>query len=234
MQQPSASTSTPSSAAPSFAGLLASLASPGGKSSSMERKDKPWGDDELADDIATLSYESALRAHSRYRSPAGGLGAGVDGEENPLAQGASDLLEMLREDGLIPAKAPAAEPPAEALKTSQTPPPIAPTEARRSQLSSLERSLKDASITIRMSKAECEQLHRRASEAGLTVSAYLRSCTFEAESLRAMVKETMAQLRSASAQMNPAPVRDSWLRRLGQWMARLLNPWQGPQHVARA
>jgi len=85
-----------------------------------------------------------------------------------------------------------------------------------------------------MSKAESEQLHRRAAEAGLTVSAYLRSCTIEAESLRAMVKETMAQLRSASDLMNPSSARDSWWHRLGQWMARLLNPWQNHQRVARA
>jgi hypothetical protein len=55
-----------------------------------------------------------------------------------------------------------------------------------------------------MSQAECAQLHSRAAEAGLTVSAYLRSCTFEAESLRAMVKDTMAQLRSAQTQAKPA------------------------------
>jgi predicted transcriptional regulator len=55
-----------------------------------------------------------------------------------------------------------------------------------------------------MSQAECAQLHSRAAEAGLTVSAYLRSCTFEAESLRAMVKATMAQLRSAQTQPKPA------------------------------
>jgi len=33
-------------------------------------------------------------------------------------------------------------------------------------------------------------------EAGLTVSAYLRSCTFEAEALRAQVKEALAELRT--------------------------------------
>ena len=60
----------------------------------------------------------------------------------------------------------------------------------------LDRNLKSASITIRMSNAECAQLRKRAAEAGLTVSAYLRSCTFEAESLRALVKDTLAQLRA--------------------------------------
>jgi hypothetical protein len=87
-----------------------------------------------------------------------------------------------------------------------------------------ERDLKDSSITIRMSKAECAQLHRRAAEAGLTVSAYLRSCTFEAESLRAMVKDTMAQLRSAQTQPKPAnpapPPRRSGVGKLARLFSR--------------
>jgi hypothetical protein len=48
---------------------------------------------------------------------------------------------------------------------------------------------KSASITIRLSKPECAQIHQRAASAGLTVLAYLRSCVLEAESLRAQVKE---------------------------------------------
>ena len=50
-------------------------------------------------------------------------------------------------------------------------------------------------ITLRMSAAECEQLRDRAAEAGLSVSAYLRSCAFEVESLRLQVKDTVAKLR---------------------------------------
>ena len=59
-------------------------------------------------------------------------------------------------------------------------------------------SRKTASVTIRMSEAECDQLHRRATEAGMTISAYLRSCSLEAEALRAQVKTVMAELRAAS------------------------------------
>lgn len=73
--------------------------------------------------------------------------------------------------------------------------------------SNCERSGKRASITVRMSKAECTQLQRRAAEAGMTVSAYLRSCTFEAEALRAQVKQALAELRAAQQ----APHR-GWLR----------------------
>ncbi len=52
---------------------------------------------------------------------------------------------------------------------------------------------------MRMTEEECVQLHHRAAEAGLTVSAYLRSCAFEVETLRAQVKEALAQLNAASA-----------------------------------
>jgi hypothetical protein len=222
MQQ--TSPTTPSAPSPSFAGLLAALAAPADKQPSTAKKNaSPW-DDELAEDIATLSYESALRAHSRYRSPGGG--------ENSLAQGASDLLEALQAEGVAPSvKAEVERPVQESLarpKASTAP------ELRRTPLTAFERSLKDASITIRVSKAECDQLHRRAAEAGLTVSAYLRSCTFEAESLRAMVKETMAQLRSTSTPVNPPPVCESRLQRLAHWVARLANPWHGTQRVVRA
>jgi hypothetical protein len=58
---------------------------------------------------------------------------------------------------------------------------------------------KSASVTIRMTREECAQLQERAAAAGLTVSAYLRSCTFEAEALRAQVKQALAQFSAAAA-----------------------------------
>ncbi len=60
--------------------------------------------------------------------------------------------------------------------------------------------LRTTSVTVRLSKAECASLHQRAAEAGLTVSAYLRSCTIEAEALRVQVKEALAGMRSATTQ----------------------------------
>jgi hypothetical protein len=142
-----------SSTASNFAGLLASFAAP-------QKPSKPsWSEDQLADDIATLSYEQALRARARNRSQF--ADPGVD-SATPAA--ASPLPETSR---------------------GESAPRV--------------RSLKRASITIRLSEAESDQLHRRAAEAGLTVSAYLRSCTLEVESLRAQVKETLAQLRNATS-----------------------------------
>src|SRR5258708_17343377 len=151
-----------SSTASSFAGLLASLAAP------QKPSEPRWSEDQLADDVATLSYEHALRARARYRSqfpaPALDSAAGSFEPASPqLAAAARPLPETPREE-----------------------------PAPRDQ------TLKRASITIRLSEAESAQLHRRAAETGLTVSAYLRSCTLEEESLRAQVKETLAQLRNAT------------------------------------
>ena len=215
MQQPFASAPTPAS--PSFAGLMASLAAPAHKPAGS------WEDD-LADDIATLSYESALRAHARYRSPAP--------TDQSLTQAADPGPFFV--DG--PAQAlPAANQQSTPLHTPAMETAALPEQESNSLRNAhLERNLKDASITIRMSKAECAQLHQRAAEAGLTVSAYLRSCTFEAESLRAMVKDTLTQLRSATSQASPAPPRRFWFRAVAKWVARLLTPWHGSPREARA
>ena len=234
MQQPVATTTSPAS--PSFAGLLAAFAAPaqrpganGDGSLQAGWKSGPgWSDDGLEDDVATLSYERALRAHARYRNP------------DPLAQDADPGPN--RFDEPLPA-APAI--PRAANRSIASPEsgtifdPIANPEAAadRFQSRQFERNLKSASITIRLSKVECAQLHKRAADAGLTVSAYLRSCTFEAESLRAMVKDTLAQLRSAKAEakpVDPEPVRRSWLGGAAHWLARLLTPWHGRQRIARA
>jgi hypothetical protein len=81
--------------------------------------------------------------------------------------------------------------------------------------------LRSVSVTIRLSKAECARLHEHAAEAGVTVSAYLRSCTFEAEALRAEVKAALAELKAAASKekpVAPAKERRSWFG----WLARLL------------
>ena len=106
------------------------------------------------------------------------------------------------------------------VPSSNQGPPLTPgTESVKSRLdrdksASPDRSLKRASITICLSEPECAQLHRRAAEAGLTVSAYLRSCTLEVESLRTQVKQTLAQLReSAPAPTQPLPTKPNpWFR----------------------
>jgi hypothetical protein len=200
--------------------VLAALASPAqttgdfsGKPSSIRRKStSTWNDDDLADDVATLSYESALKAHARYRP--------TDQSLTQLPDPVPFCFDEVPAATPHPAPRIAAYP---APRAAANPQP----EFNRLPPVQAERDLKNSSITIRMSKAECAQLHSRAAEAGLTVSAYLRSCTFEAESLRAMVKDAMAQLRSAQTQAKPdrpAAPRRSRFGRQATKLARLFIP----------
>jgi predicted DNA binding CopG/RHH family protein len=223
MQLPVATTTSPSS--PSFAGLLAALAAPAQRPAASGDESLPagwksgWSDDGLEDDVATLSYERALRAHARYHNP-----------DQPAAQNAES--GQANSEDLLPAASTAV--PRTATRSAIRSASDASPEVHHSLKTPYEQNLKSASITIRMSKAECAQLHRRAADAGLTVSAYLRSCTFEAESLRAMVKDTLAQLRTAKAQAKPIeqePERQSWLR---GWLARLFSPGHATPRAARA
>ena len=245
--------SAPSPSAANFAGLLASLTAP--------KQPAKWNDDDLADDVATLSYENALRAHARYRAP--------DRTDRSLTQAApadSDRIDSYE-------LAPVDETPADRVASPFAGPrvnadnkqsagakaqtdfeaPAAPVRPRSGQVfesssvtkqtssvardsvrhvpTLLERNLKTASITIRMSRKECDQLHLRAEEAGLTISAYLRSCTFEAESLRALVKDTMAQLQAANgAEKQCAPTQPP----SGGRLRRIFTPWRCNRGAARA
>ena len=203
----------------SIAGLLATLTSP--------RKEplaaRGWDDDALADDVATLSYENALRAHSRYRSSEQRESDRTDRSltgpaftKPEPAQAPVDSYELGPEES--------AGLPAAAVAQAQR---LAEAELVRRGPSLIEKNLKSASVTIRLSQAEAAQLHKRAAEAGLTVSAYLRSCTFEAESLRAMVKDTLAQLRATTAARTGS-------RGLSAWLARVLMPWRARREMARA
>jgi hypothetical protein len=183
---------TPSpSASSSFAGLLASLATP---SKSEAARDSTWNDAGLGDDVVTLSYEQALRHHARYRTasrdnrPEGGAVTAGVGEGEP---------------GYVP------------QSQSCAPPNLSdvPTLKRA-------RSLRTASVTIRLSGDEAARLRQRAAEAGLTISAYLRSCALEADALRAQVKEALAQMKNAaSAEGVAAQGKGSWLGRL-KWFKK--------------
>ena len=189
-----------------------------------------WNDDQLEDDVATISYERALRSHARYQNVAP---ADLDERRvspapfaaptpNKAAQ-FSDMTDF------------AADSTSEVLPHAQAAGQLA---APLGGQTALERDLKSTSITIRLSRAESAQLRRRAAEAGLTISAYLRSCTFEAESLRALVKDTLAQLRTKPSSPEQAKVKDnvsssarrSWLR----WLLRFLPRWSGSQRTAQA
>jgi hypothetical protein len=184
----------PSSTGRSFAGLLADFASP-------EKKFPPARDlDGLAEDIATLTYEHALKTHARYR---------------PFPDDAVSL-EAQSSQPAFPGSLPLFEPgPAGAHNLPDTRPQPAPSPLP------VVASRKAASVTVRLTRAEDEQLRQRAAEAGMTISAYLRSCAFEVESLRAQVKQTIAELKSSknAVGQNGVEHRSGW-RRILPWQHR--------------
>ena len=207
MQQPA--DIMPSPTGPSFASLLAALTTP------AEAEQCPaWDESKFEDDVATLSYESALKANARYRPS--------NSSQWNLPERFESTAALVAEENAARAKA------AEAASVSAT----NKTDAALLVAPALDETRKRASVTIRMSEAECAQLQKRAVEAGLTVSAYLRSCTFEAEALRAQVKEALAELRmgkpSEKAVVKDA-VRGSWRK----WLLRILPHWQVGRRAAR-
>jgi predicted DNA binding CopG/RHH family protein len=206
MQQPASPAAFPPSS--TFAGLLAALSA---RPRETAERSPDWSGDGLADDVATLSYERALRAHGRYRaSEAGG---------RALTQ--PEGKESLRIFEADPAEPGRAAPGAAEHRVASGIADAEP-ESASGIATAHDRNLKSASITIRVSQAECDQLRQRAADAGLTVSAYMRSCTFEAERLRELVKDTLAQWRSEQPKQSrePRPAVNgtgrSWLRRLLQ------------------
>jgi hypothetical protein len=219
-----------SPASESFAGLLATLALPKQKSGVPDDEDpshvqthrSTWDDDGLEDDVTTLSYEHALRAHSRYRPD-----SAVD---RSLAQ-IPDSKPLAAKPAIRARAHPAAARAIQQTATSAS--PQSGSGDRQATVPALERNLKSASITIRLSTTECAQLRKRAAEAGLTVSAYLRSCTFEAESLRAMVKDTLAQLQLATSAGKQAVSTPSGRSRL-RWLSGLLPRKHSSLRAARA
>jgi predicted DNA binding CopG/RHH family protein len=204
-------TQTPAPDSPSFAGLLAALTAPAPRTA--------WNNDDLADDVATLSYEHALRAHSRHKAPDAG-----EWEMKRKIDSGRELTDVSQQDD------------AAAQAADASPSLAASADARNAAdcgSAAFERNKKCASITIRLSMEECEQLRRRAGQAGLTVSAYLRSCTFEAETLRAQVKDVLAELRTAASTEKESP-RAEFRRPWRDWLTRLIPRWHFGQRVARA
>lgn len=199
MQQPAPSQS-PSSHS-SFAGLLASLASPPPPTDAADDASL-WNSSDLGEDVATLSYERALRTHGRYRPANRDLDRDSDRGDGSLTR-AGDPGSDARADALVKTGAAGATDAAGAMGAAgaiyasgaavraDAAPGLQTGTARESDLRS-------ASVTIRLSQAECTRLHQRAAEAGLTVSAYLRSCAVEAEGLRAQVKQALAELKAGS------------------------------------
>jgi hypothetical protein len=198
--------------------MLAALTAPAQKSIPA------WSNDGLAEDVAVLSYEHALRAHARYR-PADTIAAALQPSATEPEQAAS--LDAACADAFEEI------PPAVGQMSLLADADAVPADDPRRQTYALPaRNLKCTSVTIRLSEEECAQLRTRAAESGLTVSAYLRSCTFEAESLRAQVKEALAELRSGAARRKAA-LAAPWLS-WRQIIARFRPRPSAARDIARA
>ena len=186
--------SDPHPTAGDFAGLLATLAAI--KDAVPQGEDPP-----LANDIATLTYEGALRSHGRTR---GGASRAQIPDRSTPAGNVLPVKDFARRS------------------SSRT---DGETWTERRNASQAER--KCASITVRMSQEDSAQLRERAAEAEMTVSAYLRSCAFEVESLRGQVKQTLAELkdvrvasanRSAYSEM---PGHHKERKSIRKWLAQI-------------
>lgn len=149
--------------------------------------------DGLDDDVVALSYEHALKTHARYSR---------EPESVPQPDSATYVAESTRS---IPREEP------QALPRTLAPLEPAPT------------SRKCASVTVRLTAEENELMRIRAAGADLTISAYLRSCAFEMESMHAQVKEALARMRAAEKQ--PPARHRFWLLR---FLPRLRNRQQLP------
>lgn len=154
-------------------------------------------DDGLEDDIASISYEHALRAHARTRQPtptsfAASPAAAARPEARPSASPEQPPF-------VDPRFGPNGRKPPMSVRISEWAPEL-PAPGPRSAAAAnaaVQANRKQTSVTVRLSAAESTQLHERAAAAGLTASAYLRSCLFEAETLRAQVKEAVEQFQHA-------------------------------------
>lgn len=214
MNQAAQNPAQPDSA--SFAGILAALAGPAKKSASA------WIDDGLEEDVATFSYEHALRTHARHRRP--------EPDEQMLKRAVDPGSIRIQE--AFPAKVDSAGQ-TEKSKAAFGSGTGAEVVSKHVAHQTLELNLKRASITVRLSDAECAQLRMRASDAGLTISGYLRSCTFEAEALRAEVKQALAELRNGGGKAGTA--KSSGAGRIWPaWLRRLLHRGQMGEQVAQA
>jgi len=85
-----------------------------------------------------------------------------------------------------------------------------------------EKKPRTASITIRVTAEEQIRLQERALAAGLSVSAYLRSCIFETEALRSQVKIALEQMQTASSQTTSI-LSDK--KASPKWRMRLFPGW---------
>lgn len=164
------------------------------------------------------------------------------------AQNAQDSENLLRDDVVSlsyeqalrtaarhrsPASHAAAQHLPEAERVPPTPQAVQTTKTQASHRRSRHAIRMASSVTIRLDESESAELRARAAEAGLTVSAYLRSCIFEVEDLRAQVKQALAQMRSTCAPPASAPPMPLQAPSPG-WRERIFPRWMAHGSAAHA
>jgi hypothetical protein len=201
-------------AAPTFERLLVSLAA------RPDASEAGRSDDGLEDDVAVFSYEGSLREHRHCRA-----------DDSPADS--RTAIEPKEDSHSEPKPSAVSHVPGKRLPLAFDPGRITIVEAEPPQPKPATRNLKSTSVTVRLSESECAQLRARAAETGLTVSAYLRSCTFEVESLRAQVKDALAQMRPAPAKADPSPSLPP-RKPPARWIPRMWTREQDTREAARA
>lgn len=198
-----------------FAGLLA-------KMSSSERNARTWlaenDDPAMQDEIIPLSYEQALKKHARRPTP-----AQTTERIDRVASLLAETLAERREHSAANVDQPKTIEPKKTFPASEI-----EWDSKEFQQDTLTlntasvhvpvaNETKAVSITLRMSQQEAAQVRKRAADAGLTMSAYIRSCVCEAELLRAQVKTALIEMRQASEHKNTNvthPANRPWWNRL--------------------
>jgi hypothetical protein len=189
----------------------------------------------------SLSYESALRAHSRYR-PA------VEPFKTPALAPVPDVSvhDTTSTDAIRVAPFQNSEPATrnqirrthgtkssgtgiEGGKEMQISSPAIDYAyenvlgGARSRSNALSLDRKHATMSVRLSRQDSDRLRMRAAESGMTVSAYMRSCVLEAEQLRAQVKLALAELRARTQEIEPMRLSVSKESRKGRSLLQLLT-----------
>ena len=182
-----------------------------GKARSRTHSAKGRRDDSLSP--ASERLAGALRETSRTR-------------RSKKSQGASQPAYPLDESDYQPSES--------ALEHSKKQPEAIVALAPASQEIALD--LRRTFVSIRLTEKEFARLRDRADESGVSVSAYMRSCVLDAETLRSQVKRALAEIRAFSARPvpNPLPVLaasgrtsangHAWFQMLCRSAAMLLGP----------
>lgn len=221
LPMPQPAPAQPSPSLSSFAGLLASFATPPPPSDAADDA-ALWSSSDLGEDVATLTYESALRTHARYRPANREFARDSDRSDASL----TDAWSGTRADApsaIGTADAVATAGATEAARAIATADALNPAGAALAAITAPDRDLRSTSVTIRLSRMESARLHQRAAEAGLTLSAYLRSCAIEAEALRAQVKQALAELKAGSNGAGRQEKERPEQRNLYGWVRGLLR-----------